>query len=346
MQIIRVGIVGLGTNTRVRHVPGLRACAGVEIASVCNRSSSSTLAAAKQFDIPKTFSDWRQLVSDPEIDAVVIGTWPSMHCEITLAALEAGKHVLTEARMACNAQEAQQMLSAKRRYPKQVGMIVPSPIGLTCHRVLKQMFDQEFIGQLQEVVVLGVSDMFADPSAPRHWRQATVHSGMNILTLGILHETLIRFCPDPLSVFAQGSIFNPSRSDIESGREAVVDVPDALHVLTQMPGNAKCIYHLSGAARFGPGMQIHWYGSEGTIKLVGNAPERLLAGKEGTTQLTEVSIPEELRLGWRVEEEFIAAIRGQEAVQFTNFEDGLRYMKFTHAVSTSLSAGTVVRLSE
>src|SRR5947208_2866597 len=91
---LRVGLIGAGGNTRARHIPGLRA------------------------------------VADPGIDAIIIGTWPYLHCEITLATLAAGKHVLTEARMAMNAAEAHRMLGASRRHEKLVTQIVPSPFGL------------------------------------------------------------------------------------------------------------------------------------------------------------------------------------------------------------------------
>src|SRR4051812_26539485 len=97
---LRVGLVGAGANTKLRHIPGLRAIAGVELAAVCNRRPESTAAVAREFDIPRTHADWRELVADPDLDAVVIGTWPYLHCLITLAALQAGKHVLCEARMA------------------------------------------------------------------------------------------------------------------------------------------------------------------------------------------------------------------------------------------------------
>src|SRR5438270_9176528 len=106
-----VGLVGAGANTRLRHIPGLRAQPGVEIVAVCNRRPESTAAAAREFGIPRTFENWQDLVADAGLDAVVIGTWPYLHCPITLAALTAGKHVLTEARMAMNAGEAHQMLA-------------------------------------------------------------------------------------------------------------------------------------------------------------------------------------------------------------------------------------------
>src|SRR5262245_48410631 len=114
---LRVGLVGAGGNMRLRHVPGLRAVAGVEIVAVCNRRPESTAAAAREFGVPRTFENWQALVADPDVDAVVIGTWPYLHAPITLAALAAGKHVLTEARMSMNAAEAHQMLAAAKQRP-------------------------------------------------------------------------------------------------------------------------------------------------------------------------------------------------------------------------------------
>src|SRR5271167_231912 len=97
-KTLRIGLVGAGGNTRSRHIPGLRALPDVEIVAVCNRRPSSTAAAAREYEIARTYEHWREVVADPDVDAVVIGTWPYLHCPVTLAAVEAGKHVLTEAR--------------------------------------------------------------------------------------------------------------------------------------------------------------------------------------------------------------------------------------------------------
>src|ERR671923_806906 len=107
---IRVGIVGAGNNTRVRHIPGLQAIEGVKIVSVCNRSRESSQRVADQFNIPKVYDDWRELMAASDTNAIVIGTWPYMHCELTCAALEAGKDVMCEARLARNAPEARVVL--------------------------------------------------------------------------------------------------------------------------------------------------------------------------------------------------------------------------------------------
>src|SRR6516165_3647976 len=134
-QLLRVGLIGAGGNMRARHIPGLRALPQVEIVAVCNRRPESTAAAAREFSIPRTAEQWEDIVADPEIDAVVIGTWPYLHCPVTLAALEAGKHVLTEARLSLNAAEAHRMLAASRSAPNLVTQVVPSPFGLKGHDV-------------------------------------------------------------------------------------------------------------------------------------------------------------------------------------------------------------------
>jgi predicted dehydrogenase len=341
---IRVGIVGLGGNTRLRHVPGLRACPGVEIVGVCNRSPESTAAVAREFNIPRTYVRWDDLVLDPSIDAVVIGTWPYLHAPITIAALDAGKHVLTEARMAMNLAEARRMLAASRRHPALVAQIVPSPFGLRCDRVMKEMVADGFIGSLREVVVLGASDQFADAGAPLHWRQVKRYSGVNMLTLGILHETLSRWVPAPRRVWAQCRTFIPRRVDPAAGQPAPVETPDSVRVLTDLEGGACGLYHFSAVAHFGPGSQIHLYGSEGTLKYLLVPQDRLLAGRAGEAELHEVAVPPEKAGGWRVEAEFIDAIRGRGKIEFTDFAAGVSYMQFTDAVARSAESGLPIDL--
>lgn len=344
MSHIRVGIVGLGANTRLRHVPGLRACQDVEITGVCNRRPESTAAAAEEFGIPTTYASWQELVADVGIDAVMVGTWPYLHRDITVAALEAGKHVLTEARMARNATEAREMLQASQARPELITQIVPSPFGLRVHQVVKELLAEGYLGELREVVVLGVNNGVADPAAPLHWRQSSELSGLNMLAMGILHETLVRWTPHPTRVLAQTQTFVTERLDPATGEKAPVGTPDSLHVLTEIPGGARGIYHLSGSLHHGPGMQIHLYGSEGSLKYSFTGEDHLVGAKRDEAQLSEIVIPNEKAGGWRVEEEFINAIRGEETVQFTDFETGVRYMEFTDAVAKSAGLGAAVSL--
>jgi predicted dehydrogenase len=107
--------------------------------------------------LAKTYGNWEDVIQDPGIDAVLIGTWPYMHCPVTLAALDAGKHVLTQARMAINAREAQRMLDRAREATGQVAMVAPSPYGLAGEAFVRSLIADGFLGSLREVHVDGLT---------------------------------------------------------------------------------------------------------------------------------------------------------------------------------------------
>src|ERR671938_70216 len=150
-RTIRVGFVGAGKNTRSRHIPGFGKQPGVELVAVANRSRESGERVAKDFGIARVYDDWRQLVHAADVDAVCIGTWPYTHCEMTLAALAAGKHVLCEARMAMDAAEGRRMLEAARRAPNLVTQLVPSPPTLEVDETLTKLIADGYIGEVLAV---------------------------------------------------------------------------------------------------------------------------------------------------------------------------------------------------
>ena len=340
---IRVGLIGAGGNTRLRHLPGLQAIDGVRVVAVANRSLESGRKVADEFDIPRVFEHWRKVVNDPQIDAVCIGTWPYLHARATCAALSAGKHVLCEARMAMDAAEARQMLRTAQQTGR-VAMLVPSPFGLKGHRVVCDLL-ADTLGEVREIYVRGLASTMADAAAPLHWRQRAELSGVNVLVLGILNETVQRWFGRTESVVAQTSLFVPRRTDPETGGLQDADVPDSVAVLARMASGAQCVYHVSGQAHHGGAMRIEAYGSGGTL-VYDLASDEILLGRAGDEGLQPVDIPAQLAGGWQVEEDFIAAIRDGRPVTRTSFADGVKYMCFTEAVRRSADSGLRMHLSE
>ena len=185
---IRVGVVGAGANTKRFHIPNLQKLAGVQVLAVANRSPASTAAAAAEFGITHQAATWREVVENPALDAVVIGTWPYMHKEITMAALAAGKHVLCEARMAMDATEAAQMLAAARSSPQLVTQLVPSPMTLRWDKTISRLLREGALGTLLHVDMRGIGGKPPDTNSPMHWRNSFELSGVNTMTLGIYYE--------------------------------------------------------------------------------------------------------------------------------------------------------------
>jgi predicted dehydrogenase len=87
------------------------------------------------------------------------------------------------------------------------------------------------------------------------------------------------------------------------------------------------------------------FGADGTLRLEADA-KRVSGARRGEPALSEIAIPAAQRIGWRVEEEFVNAIRGREKVTRTSFEDGVRYMEFTDAVARSAASGQAVEVAE
>ena len=187
--IIRVGLIGAGANTRLRHIPGFREQEGVEIVAVANRSRESGEAIASEYEIPTVYDNWLELMESDDIDAVCVGTWPYMHRTLVLSALENDKHVLTEARMSMDAAEAHEMLDASRQFPHLVTQIVPAPATLQVDQTIQDLIAEGYPGQLLALRLrvsdghgrADRSDTFMNTEAPLHWRQNRQLSGFNIM---------------------------------------------------------------------------------------------------------------------------------------------------------------------
>lgn len=334
MSDIQIGIVGAGANTTARHIPLLQAIGGVEIVGVANRSEASSAAVAKRFGIRKTYGHWEQAVADPDTNAIVIGTWPYLHCPVTLAALAAGKHVLTEARMAMNAEEAKRMLEASLAKPELVSQVVPSPITLFADATIQRLIAGGFLGQLL-AVESRIRGGFLDRESPMHWRQNAELSGNNILAMGIYYEAIVRWVSRATNVLAWAKTFAKQRPD-ESGEPQPVGVPEHLDVVADLECGAQLHMQQSAVTALLQDDAIYLFGSEGTLRLTS---DRLFGGRKGDEQLTEIPIAAEERSEWQVEEDFVAAIRGEREVTHTTFADGVHYMEFTDAVARSIRSG-------
>jgi predicted dehydrogenase len=236
--------------------------------------------------------------------------------------------------MAMNAREAQRMLDRARECPNLTAMIVPSPYGLTGDAYLRERIADGFLGALREMQVLGFTSDLADPQTPLGWRQMTRYSGFNMLTLGILHETALRWTPPVTRVLAHASKRIPNRPDPETGQPTRVGTPDSVQVLTIQEDGSSGVYRLSGVVWHDTGLSIALYGSEGTL-IYDLTRDEIQGARRGERELAPLTIPAHLRGGWRVEADFVAAIRGERPVTHTDFATGVRYMQFTEAVARS-----------
>jgi predicted dehydrogenase len=168
-----------------------------------------------------------------------------------------------------------------------------------------------------------------DPGAPPHWRQRIEISGLHVLTLGIYVEVLQRWLGDINGVFARGNIIQPIRQGYE------VIIPELLTVLCAFDNGAEGVLEFSGVDALAPSDRVEIYGSSGTLTYDFGS-DVVQAGKVGDRGLHAVELPAELETEWRVEEDFLAAVKSKGRVRpHPNFEDGLRYMRVVQAIADS-----------
>jgi predicted dehydrogenase len=247
--------------------------------------------------------------------------------------------------MAMNAAEGRQMLEASRTAPRLVAQLVPAPHTLEVDRVLKKLLAEGYAGEVHAVEVQGTQQArFAELGDAMHWRQDIRLSGNNVLNMGIWYEAMMRWLGPARRVMAMTKIAVPKRKD-ETGAWHEVKVPDHIDILATFTGNAVAHMRFSSLTALAPPPEAWIFGSEGTLRVEVDA-RRLSGGRKGDRELSEIPIPAERRIGWRVEEEFVNAIRGREKITHTSFEDGVRYMEFTDAVARSVAGGQAVDVKD
>src|SRR4030095_14377871 len=161
---VRVGLVGSQFISSI-HAEALRLVADAELAAVASPTPGNAAALAARFGIPQHFTDYRRMLELRDLDLVVIGAPNDLHCEVTLDAAAAGKHVVCEKPLCLNLAEADRMIAAchaagvKLMYAEEL-CFAPKYVRL------KQLLDE---GALGRPILLKQSEKHDGPHAAHFW---------------------------------------------------------------------------------------------------------------------------------------------------------------------------------
>ncbi len=120
---VGVGVIGSGLFTRTTMLPVMNKLGGVLPRAIACRGGLHSYFSARKYDFAYATTDYRVLLDDPEIDAVLITTKHDQHAKLAVEALAAGKHVLVEKPLALSGDELLEVLSAARERPDQLLMV-------------------------------------------------------------------------------------------------------------------------------------------------------------------------------------------------------------------------------
>jgi predicted dehydrogenase len=143
MERVRIGILGAARIVPAALLSPARSVPEVSVSTIAARDRRRAEAFARRHGIPRVRESYEALLADPDVDAIYLPLPNGLHCEWTIRALEAGKHVLCEKPFASNAAEAERMAEAANR----------------SGRVLMEAFHYRYhplAARMQEIVTSGV----------------------------------------------------------------------------------------------------------------------------------------------------------------------------------------------
>ena len=172
---VKIGLIGSGFISTI-HAEALKRCADAELVAVASPSPGKAEAFARKHGIPHHFTDYRRLLEMPEIDLVAVGAPNDVHCQVTVAAATAGKHIVLEKPMCMNLAEADRMLAACSQ--AKVKLMYAEELCFAPKYVrLKQLLDSGALGQ---PVLIKQSEKHDGPHAPHFWDVGRAGGGVTM----------------------------------------------------------------------------------------------------------------------------------------------------------------------
>lgn len=372
MAALGVGLIGTG------YMGKCHALAWNNVASVfgdVERPRLVTLAEinpelarqkAQEFGFSRSTANWRDLLSDPDIDVISVTTPNAFHPEMAIAALEAGKHVWCEKPMAPAFQDAVKMRDAARSSGKTAAMgynYIQNPV----IRHMRRLIDEGAIGTVYHVRAEMDEDFMADATAPFYWK-SEASSGYGALDDFAVHPLSLLYALFGHVESAITDMVKPyATRPLASGGTRAVETHDLASVLLKLEGDISAVLMANRSAWGRKGrIAIQIFGSTGSMLY---DQERMNEFQLYTTDgrpeeqgfRTVLTAPHHKPydrfipapghgLGFndlKVIEcrELLAAIGGQNA-HIIDFENGLRIERSIHAMARSFAEQRWVTANE
>lgn len=347
---IRVGIIGTGIGGSV-HVPVFREIEDAEIVAIGSRRLERAETLANKHGIDVSSDDFREIVERPDVDAVVVATPPYLHHPITIAALEAGKHVLCEKPMARNLAEARDMVNLTRTAGV-VAAVNHEYRYMPARKHVKTMMDEGFIGTPHSASVVVFRSSLSDPHGrPFSWLMERDKAGGMLAASGSHYIDLLRWWfGDIKSVAGLTATMVPRRHLPDSSEMATVDADDNFSLMLRFQNGAIATIHVSATATSDAGEEITLSGADGMILLQGDGA--LWGSRAQDTGLFEIEIPRPFtrklpefahvlaRPTALLATDWIHAIRtGETPPDLPTFDDGARIQEIIDGVHRSSEQG-------
>ena len=345
---VRLGLIGCGNVAKNRHLPALRSLRDADVVAVADIEPDRLKQVADKFRIERRYANYRDLLSDPMVEAVAVCAPAYAHTEIALAALDAGKHLFVEKPLALSLDEADRLLerAAQSHCKAMIGF------NMRWHRLVRQareIFERGTLGPVRSIHSVATSRFRTNEP---EWLKDRELGGGVLIELGVHSFDLWRF----LLQSEIEEVFATSRSDRWDDETAVV--------VARMASGALASALLSKGTAEQSEMDI--YGEQGrlhvsryrfdgldflpALRFPGSVQTRLRSIAHTLAELPQAVVT--IRQGghyvasYRAEwQHFLTAVQHDSPLEST-LEDGRRALQVVLAALQSASLGRPVSVAQ
>jgi predicted dehydrogenase len=358
-KTVKVGVVGGGFGRT--HILAYQATPGLEVTAFCQRTKSKAEQIARDFGIPHVFTDYREMLSHTNLDAVSLTTPTNVHLAMACEAFSHGVSVLCEKPLAMNQEEAAAMLK-RAEEARLIHMTSFNFRFIPAFYRMKELMEEGYVGsRVLHVEASWFTERRADPNLPFGWRDQKEVVGFGAMgDVGVHLVDLVRWLAgDFKRVCSQQAIFTKERGLADSSGKREVTVEDCAIFIGELTGGGLASFVANAAARGSAYQEIRILGNDGMLRAVVDRarPDWMIGelwGAQGSGDTQPIPIPKRLTENLHLPE----SRRMAREVIFANltgllaqgirtgkqpspsFRDGLEAQKVLDAVEKSAQTGS------
>jgi predicted dehydrogenase len=350
---VRVAVIGTGFGKQ--HIRAFGAHPRAEVVAVCSTDAARAAEVAAGFGVPGAYGDYRLLLAEAPVDAVAVITPPDQHAPITLAALDAGKHVLCARPLAASLAEAETVLR-RARASGLVHAVDQQQRYLPAMRFAKELIDHGAIGRplsLANAFGIDLPAYYANPHASPNkntWFSDRARSG-GVFLANAPHEfdRLLWLFGAVRSVAGRAHTALPDVV-LEDGRRHAVDAEDSYHAVLVFASGLVGVVQCTPLAPRQRLQRLEVHGDAGSLLLEAAGADRaVLHAGSGAPGYVARPVPERLAAGapaegvnaavYALADRFVRAVLDGEPMSPT-FDDAYQVQALIEAVKESDRSGT------
>ena len=341
MKQVRIGIIGTGGVANSRHIKELLQCKEAKIVALCDIDPTALSRAAEKTGVSAKhcYADYRDLIADPQVDAIEICTPNYLHAEMAIAALQAGKPINLEKPVAMSYAQSQSIVAAERE---------STAFGMTCFtyrfmpavRYAKHLVDSGLIGDIVGLNVAYLKSSGFWEGRRLEWRFVKEYAASGVVgDLGVHLIDLAQLLAGHITeLCAIKATVVKERKRLESEEFAPVETDDSCSFIARFSCGAEGSFHITRCA-IGHKNTIRYdvYGTKGSLSFDLNDPTILTVchgeGDPRNYPSTTEKVPEAFYL--LQEQAFVNAVLGNRDPLFPTLSDGSQGQKVVDAILAS-----------